>query len=99
MLLLVSVLAIAQTRLISGLVLDDSSHPVSGASVTVRGTSTGASADANGNFRINAKTGDVLVVSAVGTPSKEVKVTSEPSLRIILKRQIQSLAESTHFCY
>lgn len=93
LLILISVLAIAQTRPISGRVLDESGLPVSGASVTIRGTAIGSSADANGNFRINAKTGDVLIVTAVGVPSKEVTVTSGSSLNISLPRQSQTLSE------
>jgi hypothetical protein len=69
LLMLFSVLAIAQSRQITGRVLDENGQPISGASVSIRGTSTGASADEEGNFRINAKTGDVLVVTAVGAPT------------------------------
>lgn len=92
-LMLAALLAIAQTRPISGRVLDETGQPVNGASILVRGTSTGASADENGNFRINAKTGDILVISAVGVPSKEVKVTSGSNLTVSLTRQSQNLSE------
>lgn len=93
MLLLLTTLAMAQTRPVTGRVLDETGQPMSGASVTVRGTSTGASADANGNFRINAKTGDVLVISAVGIPGKEVRVGSGSTIAVSLVRQSQSLSE------
>lgn len=55
-LLLCSVLLFAQTRVITGRVADEQGNAIPGASVVVKGASTGASADANGNFRINAKT-------------------------------------------
>ena len=93
MLMLVSTLSIGQTRPITGRVLDEAGQPVSGASILIRGTNTGASANANGDFTINAKTGDILVISAVGVPSQQVKVTSGSSLAVSLTRQNANLSE------
>ncbi len=93
LLMLVTTLAMAQTRQITGRVLDEAGQPVSGASILIRGTNTGSSANANGDFTINAKTGDVLVVSAVGIPSREVTVTSGSALSVSLTRQSQNLSE------
>ena len=93
MLMLVTVLAFAQTRVITGRVTDETGQPVSGASIVIRGTSTGASADESGNFRINAKTGDVLVISAVGIPSKELTIGAGSSVSVSLTRQSSSLSE------
>lgn len=93
LLMLVTVLATAQTRQITGRVLDETGQPVSGASITIRGTTGGTSADTNGNFRINAKAGDVLVISAVGVPSEEVRVGTGSSVTVSLSRQSQNLAE------
>lgn len=93
MLMLMTILVFAQTRQITGRVVDESGQPVSGASITIRGKSTGTSADADGNFRINAATGDVLVVSAVGVPSREIPVTSGSTLTVSLSRQSQNLSE------
>lgn len=93
LLMLITALAIGQTRLITGKILDEAGQPVSGASITIRGTNSGTSADANGNFKINAKTGDVLVVTAVGIPSRDVRVSSGSSLAISLTRQSQNLSE------
>ncbi len=93
MLIFISISAIAQTHSITGRVVDERGQPVSGASITIRGTNTGASANADGNFTISAKTGDVLVISAVGIPDREVDVTSTSSLNISLSRQSQNLAE------
>ena len=81
MLLLCASLVIAQTRPISGVVRDAQGNPVPFASVTIRGTSTGVSADANGRFTINANTGDVLVLTAVGLQNTEVTVGSGNSIQ------------------
>ena len=93
MLMLGSILTFAQTRPITGRVVDEAGQPVSGASILIRGSNVGASADANGAFRINAKTGDVLVITAVGAPSREVTVTSGSTLTVSLARESQNLAE------
>lgn len=92
-LILSASLAIAQTRPITGRVVDETGQPVNGASVLIKGTSTGVSADESGNFSINAKTGDVLVISAVGVPPKEVKVTSGSTLSVSLTKQSQNLVD------
>ncbi|WP_170234114.1 SusC/RagA family TonB-linked outer membrane protein [Segetibacter aerophilus] len=92
-LMLVSILVFAQTRPITGRVLDEAGQPVGGASVSIKGSTVGTSADVDGAFRINAKTGDVLIISAVGAPAKEVTVTSTSNLTISLAKQTQSLSE------
>jgi TonB-linked SusC/RagA family outer membrane protein len=85
--------AIAQTRVITGKVVDDAGNPVTGASIAVRGTTNGASADEGGNFRINAKTGDVLVISAIGAPSREITVGAGSTISVSLTRQSQALTD------
>jgi len=59
---------------LKGKVLDATGKPVVGASVAVKGTSNGTQSDAQGNFSVEAKSGDVLVVTSVGYKSKEVTV-------------------------
>jgi TonB-linked SusC/RagA family outer membrane protein len=75
-LLLSITVATAQSRTITGKVTDESNQPVEGASVVIKGTSTGVAADAQGNFRISAKNGDVLVISATNFGSKEYTIAA-----------------------
>lgn len=57
---------------ISGKILSVSTNqPVVGASVMVKGKSIGASTSVDGIFTIEAKQGDILVISGVGIQSKE----------------------------
>lgn len=69
---------------ISGRVIDSNGEPVIGASILVKGTRTGTSTNTDGQFSINAKPGDVLVISYVGMKTVEVAannngvVTLEP---------------------
>ena len=82
----VSVLVFAQTRTITGSVIDETGAPVSFASITEKGTTNGVSADESGNFSINARTGAVLVVSATGYSTKEVTVSSSAPLNVVLTK-------------
>ncbi|NNC46738.1 MAG: TonB-dependent receptor plug domain-containing protein, partial [Winogradskyella sp.] len=61
---------------ISGKVLDDTSQPLPGVSIVIKGTAIGTTSDFDGNYTINASMGDVLVFSYVGFESQEVEVTS-----------------------
>lgn len=57
---------------ITGTVLDDEGAPLPGASVVIKGTTTGSTTDFDGVFSINAEVGDTLVVSYIGFETKEV---------------------------
>ena len=59
---------------IEGVVNDDKGLPLIGANVVVKGTKTGVLTDFEGGFKINAKFGDVLIVSSLGFDKKEVKI-------------------------
>jgi TonB-linked SusC/RagA family outer membrane protein len=85
-LMLFCALAYAQNRTISGQVRGEDGSPIPFATITVKGTKSGTSADANGNFSINAKTGDILVVSAVNFSAKETKVGTSSSVSILLPK-------------
>lgn len=74
MLVLFTTLALAQTRTISGRVLDAKGSPIPFASIKVKGTATGVSADVNGSFTLKANKGDVLEVSAVGQKLSSITV-------------------------
>ena len=69
--LFLSVIGIASAQ-ISGTVLDEDGGPLPGASVVIKGTTTGSTTDFDGLFSINAEVGDKLVVSYIGYEKKEV---------------------------
>ena len=52
--------------------------PVIGASVLLKGTTTGTITDFDGNFSLPANVGDVLVISYMGYKTQEVKATAAP---------------------
>lgn len=68
---------------VSGKVLDSSTgNPVSGVTISVRGTAVGTQTSEDGSFSVNAKIGDVLGVSSIGYKPIEVKVSSTSGLTI-----------------
>lgn len=75
-LMLFNALAFAQQREVSGSIKSEEGTSIPFASVTVKGTATGVSADANGKFSIQAAPNATLVISAVGYEPKEVSARS-----------------------
>src|SRR6185436_3768283 len=86
MLMLFTAFAFGQNRTISGTVTDEKGDALPGATVVVKGTRLGTSADYNGQFRILAKTGDVLVVSGAGLEPTEATVGTGSTITISVIR-------------
>ena len=70
---------------ISGVVLDENGGPLPGANVVIENTSTGVSTDFDGNFTINANSGQVLVISYIGYTSEYITVGNQDSITISLQ--------------
>ncbi len=83
--------AVAQTGKVSGVVKDTNGEPLIGASVLVKGTSTGVSTDIDGNFVLNCAPNATLVVSYVGYKNKEVKASNAKN--IVLESTAAALDE------
>ncbi|MCY7309999.1 MAG: TonB-dependent receptor plug domain-containing protein, partial [Chitinophagaceae bacterium] len=85
MLMLFSALAFGQNRTITGTVTNERGEAVPGATVSIKGTRTGVSADNNGQFRILAKTGDILVASSSGMETTESTVGAGSTINFSVK--------------
>lgn len=74
-LLMISSVAFAQDRLISGSVTDETSNGIPGVNILVKGTTVGTTSDATGKYNISVS-GDnpVLVFSYIGYTTLEVPV-------------------------
>ncbi len=86
-------LAFSQTKTITGKLTDAQGQPVPFLTVRVKGTKGGVSADADGNFTIKAKAGDVLIVSGTGVTTKEISVTGDNVQDIQVVRANSSMTE------
>jgi len=60
---------------VTGTVVDEQSVPLPGVSIIIKGTATGTTSDFDGNYKINAENGDVLVFSYIGYNTIEVTVS------------------------
>ena len=65
MLMLCSLLAFSQSRVVTGKITDKDGRAVPFASVKIKGSPNGVSADDNGQYSLKVKAGDVLI----GLPS------------------------------
>ena len=90
--MLSGILAFAQTRVVTGTITDDKGVPIEGASIKVKGSKVGVAADANGNFRISAPEGAILVISSQGATSKDVPTSGQSNITVSLVRTGQELA-------
>ncbi len=77
---------------ISGTVTDGTS-PLPGASVVVKGTTTGSVADFDGNYTITADGNATLVFSYVGFATQEIAINGRTSINVSLTEDAQSLSE------
>ncbi|MES1198014.1 MAG: SusC/RagA family TonB-linked outer membrane protein [Chitinophagaceae bacterium] len=92
-LMLLSALAFGQTRTIAGTVTDEKGDALPGASIRLKGTRSGVAADNYGQFRILAKTGDILLVTGAGLETAEATVGSGNTIVISVKRTVISGTE------
>ena len=73
-LMLCGVFAFAQSRVVSGKVTDENGNAVAFASVKIKGSKGGVSADGNGAYTIKVKDGDVLEISGAGFKARDVNI-------------------------
>ncbi len=84
-LLLFSLTVLAQNTIrVKGRITDESGQGVSRASVTVKGSTTGATADESGNYEITAPSNATLVVSAINFAEMEVNVNDRTTVDVSL---------------
>lgn len=95
MLLLASVIALSQNRVISGKITDQQTNRgLSGVSVQLKGTPTGTVTDANGDYTIAVPNSDaVLVFSYSGYGTREVPVGNQSSINMVMSANVTDLNE------
>ncbi|HMD00951.1 MAG TPA: carboxypeptidase-like regulatory domain-containing protein, partial [Ferruginibacter sp.] len=92
LLLFIPLITSAQTT-VSGKVVDQNGKPVNGASVILKGKSTGTRTDANGNFSIKAAKGDVIVISSINFVAQSIKVKDATTINVSLAANDATLGE------
>jgi TonB-dependent starch-binding outer membrane protein SusC len=90
LLLIASTNSYAQTKISGTVVNQQTAAPITGATITVKNTKRFAIANETGLFSIEAALGEVLIITAVGFESKEVKVGAS-QLKIQLQESFSQL--------
>ncbi|HZJ20049.1 MAG TPA: TonB-dependent receptor [Pricia sp.] len=83
---------IAQGQTVTGMVSDEVG-PLPGASVLVKGTTTGTQTDFDGNYTIDAASDATLVISYIGFKSVELPVDGQTTINITLEEDASKLDE------
>ena len=96
MVILLPALLLAQrtgTKDITGKVTDKSGNALSAITVSVKSTRVATATNADGDFTIKAKEGDVLVFSSASFTTQEVKVTAASSYNIVMEASVTTLSD------
>lgn len=72
------------TITVSGVVSDDTQQPVIGASVMIKGSTTGVPTDLDGNYSITVPDNAVLEFSSVGLKTVEIPVNGRTTINVVL---------------
>jgi TonB-dependent starch-binding outer membrane protein SusC len=91
--LLFSQAVFAQNITVKGKITKEDNTPVAGVSVVVKGSTTGTTTDAAGNFEISAPPKGTLVFSAVDYNAYEVSIDGKTTINYTLSANRRSLDE------
>ncbi|MBO9199184.1 MULTISPECIES: SusC/RagA family TonB-linked outer membrane protein [Niastella] len=93
-LLLLSGDLIAQTRTLTGKVIDDNGKPLANASVIVKGTRVGTITNTDGSYSLNVPVGaKTLVISSIDMQPEEIQIGGLTVYNLVLRPQEVSMDE------
>jgi TonB-dependent starch-binding outer membrane protein SusC len=85
---------------VKGIVRGPDGQPIAGANVVVKGTKRGITTNIDGSFAIDAKDGDIIIISSIGYEQKEITVSSESiTISVILNISTSKLDEIRIIAY
>ncbi|QGK76452.1 TonB-dependent receptor [Flavobacterium sp. SLB02] len=71
----------------------DDGMSVPGATVAIEGTKTATSTDFDGNFKLDAKTGNVIVISFMGFKTQRITIGTQKTIAVTLQTEAADLKE------
>lgn len=83
----------AQQKSVTGNITDQDGLPLPGVSVVIKGTKRGTQTDFDGNYSINANTGEIVVYSYVGQKTVERTVGTSSVINIKMEEDAETLQE------
>ncbi len=91
--LIMSITSFAQNVTVTGNVKDVTGEAIIGASIVVKGTTTGTVTDFDGNFTLSVPSGSILSISYIGYKSQEVSTEGQRNFIITLEEDVEVLGE------
>ncbi len=91
--LLLPFVMLAQKAITGRVVNRTDQTPIAGATVIIKGSRTGTATSVDGNFSINAKPGDEIVITGVGIIQQEVAVSDDKNILISVVAEARDLNE------
>lgn len=88
-----AVMATAQNKQISGKVTDANGDPIPGASVLIKGTTTGTATNLDGTYSITASAADVLEFSFFGMKNQFIEIGERKVINVTLQDDLLLLDE------
>jgi len=93
-LFLISSVAIAQQKTVSGRIIGDDGKPIAGATISAKGSNAATQTNEEGAFSLSIpNNSNTLVISSVGFQQQEVTIGSQSSFNVSLKTLTSSLSE------
>lgn len=87
-------MAFAQNRTITGTVTSrEDGLPIPGATVKIKGTTTGGQTNLNGKYTISAPEGSTLVFSFIGYTAQSIAVGNRTTIDVVLSSDSKALSE------
>ncbi|MHA4812246.1 SusC/RagA family TonB-linked outer membrane protein [Flavitalea flava] len=83
----------AQTKEVTGKVTDPTGSPIPSATIRIKGTKTGTSADMNGEFKLKTPPNGSLLISGVGYETVEIPLSGRSTVSVSLKTVNSALSE------
>ena len=83
----------AQNVQLKGIITDETTAPIPGASIKIKGTTTGTSSQTDGSFTISVQKGKTITISSIGFVTREILVENQTSISIQLKNDSKTLGE------
>ena len=84
----------AQNRTVSGKITDEKGNGIPNASITIKGSRVGTTADVDGNFRLSIPANaNTLTVSSAGFDVQEIPVGNNSTFSVVLTTRNESLNE------
>jgi TonB-linked SusC/RagA family outer membrane protein len=85
--------AFAQSRVLSGTVVDPTGEPIPGVNILDRQSNTGTTTDLDGRYSISVTNSTTLIFSFIGFDTQEIVVGNRSELNVTLDEDMSDLAE------